>query len=280
MKKIIFNADDLGCSKENNQAVLYGYKSGIITSSSLIVNMAGFEDAVFKINSDLKDMTIGLHFNIIEGKSLTNANLLCDKYGNFNKNFIQIAYYANNKEFLNQIEKELRAQIEKALKYHNISHLDSHVHIHSIPNIFNLFIKTAKEYNIKFIRTQKEIPYITFNKSFNTKYPVNIIKNVLLNTLSRKNIELLNNSDIKTNDYLIGVLYTGMMEENTIINGLKRIKKDNTITEIIIHPYFDPKDSRKKNSCREYLITQNPNFKEKIERLGFVFSDYSDIRSN
>ena len=49
MKKIIINADDFGYSKENNEAIKLGYESGIITSTSLIVNLEGFENAVFEV---------------------------------------------------------------------------------------------------------------------------------------------------------------------------------------------------------------------------------------
>ena len=77
--------------------------------------------------------------------------------------------------------------------------------------------------------------------------------------------------EIKTNDYFIGVLYTGMMDENTIINGLKRIKRENSITEVIFHPTID---KNKKNNYKEFQITQNPNFKKELENLGFELTSY------
>ncbi|MCD7740363.1 MAG: ChbG/HpnK family deacetylase, partial [Candidatus Gastranaerophilales bacterium] len=181
MKKLIINADDFGYSKENNEAVKLGYESGIITSASIMANMNGFEHAVKEIFPAAQNLDLGFHFNIIEGKSLSAASLLCDSNNNFNSNYIQMIGKSSNKKFLNQIEQEFRTQIEKVLKYCSISHIDSHVHIHSIPAIFNLIIKLAGEYGIKYIRTQKEIPYIIWNKSFNGKYPVNILKNIILN---------------------------------------------------------------------------------------------------
>ena len=38
--------------------------------------------------------------------------------------------------------------------------VDSHVHVHSIPRIFELVCRLAKEYGIRQIRTQYEKPYI------------------------------------------------------------------------------------------------------------------------
>ncbi len=270
MKKIIMTADDFGYSKENNTAIKLGYEAGIINSTCIMANMPGFEHAVNEIIPLTPNLNIGFHFNIIEGKSLSDVPLLCDLKGNFNNDFIQILIKSQNKEFMQQTEKEFRAQIEKVLKYCKITHLNSHVHVHAIPAIFNLFIKLAQEYNIKFIRTQKEIPYILPKKSFNGKYPVNIIKNIVLNSFTLINKRRLKGSQINTNDYTIGVLYTGFMDEQSIIKGLKKIKKETSITEIIFHPYYSEEiPAKKENNYKEFLITQNPNFKQELENSGF-----------
>ena len=96
--------------------------------------------------------------------------------------------------------------------------------------------------------------------------------NILLNIFS-----LINKKEINTNDYFIGVLYTGMMNEKTIINGLKQIKKENSLTEIILHPTLN---KNRGNNYKEFEITQNPNFKNEIEKLGFELSNYSSFYPN
>ena len=265
MKKLIINADDFGISRETNLAIKQGFEAGIITATSLIVNLEAYEHAVNEILPTISNIDIGFHFNIIEGKSLTNQPLLCDKNGFFNNSYGKLILKSFNKEFLNQVETEFRAQVEKALKYCEISHIDSHVHTHAIPNIFKLISKLAKEYNIPYIRTQHEIPYIVWKKSFNIKFAINIIKNILLNTFTAVN------KNEKTNNFFIGVLYTGIMSENTILKGLSKIKKDNSITEVIFHPTID---ENKKGNYREFLITQNPNFKENLKNSGFALSNY------
>ena len=87
MKKVIINADDFGISKETNLAIKEGYENGIITSTSLIVNMDAFEHAIFEVLPTIQKLDIGFHFNIIEGKSLTNQSLLCDENGVFNQSY-------------------------------------------------------------------------------------------------------------------------------------------------------------------------------------------------
>ena len=279
MKKVIINADDFGLTKEINESVKLGYQSGLITSASIITNTEHFCHAVDVVLPQIKNIDLGFHFNIVEGKSLTHPSLLCDDKGFFNNSYVDLLFKMNNKNVLLQMEQEFEAQIERILKYHEISHLDSHVHIHSIPSIFKLFIKMAKKYNIKYIRLQKEIPYCIIRKSLNKKYMINIIKNILLNSFSFINSKVLKNeSDIKTNDYLIGVLYTGFMDENTIINGLKCIKKENSIVEIILHPSLciDEKNTHDLK-YNEFLITQNMDFLLLLNSCGYRQSNYQSL---
>ncbi|MBQ9246801.1 ChbG/HpnK family deacetylase [bacterium] len=276
MKKVIINADDFGYSENNNIAIKKGFEKGIITSTSLLANMTGFEHAIKEIVPQIENIDIGFHFNIMEGKSLSDCNLLCNTEGFFQNSYQKLIIKSKEKIFLNQLEKEFRTQIEKVMAHCKISHIDSHVHTHAIPDIFNLLLKLANEYKIGYIRTQKELPYIVPNKVLSLKFPVNIIKNLLLNTYTYINEKELINYEIKTNDYFIGVLYTGYMDEKSIINGLKQIKKENSVTEVIFHPYYAnsiPKE--KQHNYEEFLITQNPHLKKEIENMGFVLSDYS-----
>ena len=63
------------------------------------------------------------------------------------------------------------------------------------------------------------------------------------------------------------MLYTGYMDEESIILGLKNIKEEETITEVIIHPY------RKS----DYEITKSPTIRERIQETGFKLIKYKDI---
>ena len=279
MKKLIISADDFGYSKENNAAVLIGFQAGNITSAGLMANMAGFDNAVNEVLPAASGLDIGFHFNIVEGKSLTKSTLLCDSNGEFNYGFLNLLLSQNNKKLLEQIEIEFRAQIEKVLKYTTVSHIDSHVHVHAIPAIFNLVVKLAKEYNVQYVRTQNELPYTVTEKLLNSRFPANVIKNLLLNTLSNKNRKQLFKNNILSNDFIIGVLYTGYMDENAVYNGLKRINKENSLTEVLFHPYL-PEDiscSKRMNNYREFLITKTPKLRENIKNIGFDLVSYSDL---
>lgn len=274
-KKFILNADDFGMSKAFNKAVLEGYLNGFLSSASLCANGNAFNPAVNEIIPECPNLGIGVHLNIIEGRALTKAPQLTDKKGMFNKNYMWFILNSHNKKILEQIEFEFRTQIETIMNYTGVDHIDSHVHTHAIPQIFNLTASLAKEYKIPFIRTQFEEMYFvpSIIKHLNFNYPPNILKILLLNHYTRINKKTVLQYGLKTNDNLIGVGYTGMMDNMTVEYGLKVLDDDNCIAEALIHPCTY--NIHKKNKhYTEFLITQNKELKDKINRLGFEITNY------
>lgn len=276
-KKFILNADDFGLSKNINKGVVDGYNSGVLKSASLCANGDAFSASVNEIMPECPDLCVGVHLNLIEGKALkssTEIPMLTDADGNFNNGFVQLLAKSNNKTFLEQVEIEFRAQIEKILGYLKPAHIDSHVHTHAIPEIFAITCKLADEYGIPYVRTQFERPYLTpsIEKHINLKYPVNQIKVALLDTFTMKNRKTLAQyKNLKTNDFLVGVSYTGMMNNSTVESGLRALKsEENILVESLIHPYYSEKQD-------EYLITQNRDMKFKIENMGFEFTTYKEL---
>ena len=270
-KKFILNADDFGMSKAFNRAVLDGYHRGFLTSASLCANGKAFNAAVNEIIPECPNLGIGVHLNIIEGRSLTKAPMLTNKKGKFNKGYGQLMLMSNDPKFLEQVEFEFRTQIETVMNYTKVDHIDSHVHTHAIPNIFKIVARLAKEYNI---RTQHEEMYFvpSLKKHCNFKYPPNILKILLLNYFTSKNLQVAKEYGLLTNDFLIGVGYTGLMDNLTIEYGLKALEGD-CVAEALIHPCHYA-TSNKNQHYTEFLITQNKELKDKISRLGFELTNY------
>lgn len=278
-KKFILNADDFGMSDAYNRAILEGYQSGILKSASLVANGEAFEEAWKTVIPSCPDLGVGVHLNIIEGKSLClHLDKLTDDDGNFNNSYAQLLLKSINfrdKTFMEQVEREFRAQIEEVMKRTKVTHIDSHVHTHSIPRIFELTAKLAKEYGIKQIRTQFEKPYLMpdVNRLLTMKYPVNLIKVALLDFFTIINRKQVKNYELNTNDYLLGVSFTSMMNSLAISYGLMAIKNNNIIAEALIHP-CRYEDGTIDNHFVEFQITKNQKLKEKIEKLGFEITNY------
>lgn len=274
-KKFILNADDFGMSKAFNRAVLNGYHNGFLSSASLCANGKAFNAAVNEIIPECPNLGIGIHLNITEGRSLTKAPLLTNKRGKFNNNYFRLLFKSCNEKFLKQVEFEFRTQIETVMNYSKVDHIDSHYHIHAIPNIFKITAKLAKEYNIKQIRTHYEEFYFApgIKKHLNIKYPCNVSNIILLNYFTSINKKSIQEFNLRTNNYILGIEYSGLMDNFTIEHGLKTVEDEECIIEACIHPCHFA-NTRKNQHYKEFLITQNKELKDKILRLGFEITNY------
>lgn len=288
-KKLIFSADDFGKCEEMDYAILKGFENGILTSTCIMANGDNYDHAVNEIYPQCSQIGMGCHLNIIEGKSLlnkTSTSRLCDISGNYNKGYLQMLANSSDKKFLAEVEAEFRVQIEKILSdfsNEQIDHINSHVHTHSIPAIFEITAKLAQEYGIPSIRTQCEVPYFVPNVSKYVNMGIldtglNIVKNTLLNMFTPQNKDTARKYNLKTNDFFIGLLFTGHMDKITVLNGLKAVKKENSVTEVLVHPYLYSSNT-KIDLCKqiEYLLTQDETLNSEIVKIGYDFSKFSNI---
>lgn len=271
VKKFILNSDNFGLSPDYNRAVLNGYNNGFLKSASLVANGSAFDAAVNEILPECPKISIGVHLNLTTGKSLSRSNLLTDSVGNFNLNFLSALFKSSNPEFLKQVEKEFRVQIEKIASVVKITHIDSAGHIHAIPAIFEIVCKLANEYKIPYVRTHFEEFYVVpdLKSNLNIRYPLNIFKLITLNILTLKNRETIKKYDLKTNNYIVGVTYSGMMSNKVLEAGLKTLSdEDDFVSEGVISPASYLRNINDSNS-REFKLTQDKILEDTIYRMGY-----------
>lgn len=158
--RLIVRGDDMGFSHSGNQALIKCYKEGIETSIEVIVPSPWFPEAV-KLLEQNNGIDVGLHFAItsewdnIKWRPMTDAPSLRNKDGYFypmlfhNNNYPQQAVLDNTWQ-LADVEKELRAQIEMALKYiPRLSHVSGHMGSTAFtPEVKEMAKRVAKEYNL------------------------------------------------------------------------------------------------------------------------------------
>ncbi|GBF23265.1 putative molybdopterin converting factor subunit 2 [Candidatus Gastranaerophilus sp. (ex Termes propinquus)] len=285
-KYFILTADDFGMSETYDNAVLTGYLEGFLTSACICTNGLSYDYALSYVLPKCENIDLGVHLNIIEGKSLTDCPLLTDEEGYFRYGFLSLLLKSqglSRKKFLNQVELEFRAQIEKLKNdlrslsgRHQIVFLNSHVHTHAIENIFEITARLSREYGIKFIRTQSEKLY-TSGEAVQVPRFVNILKVLILNYLSLKNRKRVEKYGLLTNDYILGVGYTGEMSEDTIYCGAKSLSgaKFGSIVEALIHPSDDKYADEAR--YREFEASLSLRLKEDIEKLGFKVSGFRNL---
>jgi chitin disaccharide deacetylase len=175
--KLIINADDFGINSNVNEAIVKCFQKDIINSTTVMANMDGFAEAIELAKLHRFTNCIGLHINLIEGKSLTDLSGtgFTDEHGIFIKNAIK-----NPKIFINpilrkKIKSEILTQYNKLLENGiQPTHLDSHVHVHILPYLVPIFVKIAKETNQKIrivtVTKRKNIFIMIYNTLLNRHY--------------------------------------------------------------------------------------------------------------
>lgn len=153
-KLLMIHADDAGLSHAENRATIQALEKGMVNSYSIMVPCPWFHEmALFAKSRPQYDM--GLHLTLTcewetyrFGPVLPVSEVpgLVDEHGHFFRKREQLRQNATAEE----VEKELRAQIEKALGMGlKPTHLDSHMYsVGSHPDFFKVYKRLGKQYGL------------------------------------------------------------------------------------------------------------------------------------
>lgn len=235
-KLLIIHADDAGLSHSENRATIHSLKNGFVNSYSVMVPCPWFyEMALFaKENPDVDN---GIHLTLTcEWENykfgpvlpISEVSSLVDENGYFFKKRDDLQKNA----LPEHIEKELRAQIEKALKFGlKPTHIDSHMYsVGAHPNFFKIYKKLGKEYGLP----------------------------VLINEQLMAMVGLNSELCIEDDDFIIDNTYVGeysYFEKGNLANFYTDILEGLSagVNLILIHPAFD--DDEMKG-----VTVNHPNF--------------------
>lgn len=156
-KLLILHADDLGVAHSVNAASFDALNKGVISSASVMVptpwitEVAAYAKA--HPNADLGlHLTLTSEWETYKWGSVASSDKvpsLLDSTGSFPSDVPPVAARAR----LDEVERELRAQIERALALGiRPTHVDSHMGaLFSKPELFAVYAKVAREYRLPFL---------------------------------------------------------------------------------------------------------------------------------
>jgi predicted glycoside hydrolase/deacetylase ChbG (UPF0249 family) len=153
-KLLILHADDLGMSHSENSATIYGMEHGSINSASIMVPTPWFSEiAAYARAHPMADL--GLHLTLTSEWSYLKWGPVASKSevpGLVNKNGFLFSSVdsVHRSATTAEVEKELRAQIEKAKQFGvDFTHLDSHMGtIFGKAEFLKVLIKLGREYKV------------------------------------------------------------------------------------------------------------------------------------
>lgn len=148
LKKLIVNADDFGLTEGNTIATILCHETGILTSTTLMVNMP-YANLAASLAAKHPTLGVGVHLVLTIGRPLVEgAKSFTDEDGNFRRP----SSYEDGKPHadLDELYTEWKAQIEKFIEImgRKPTHIDSHHHVHSRPWHMEVTMRLAKEYDL------------------------------------------------------------------------------------------------------------------------------------
>lgn len=212
MYELIINADDFGLNESCTKAICQAFSESLITDTTMVANGTAFVEAVECIQKLGLQNKIGIHFNLTEGKPLTRAIASMPSFsenGAFHGKINRVKQLSKAEK--SAVYEELSAQVEKLEQAGiEITHADSHHHIHTGIFIAPLFARVCKEHGINKVRLHRNIGSIS-----KVKRIVKKLYNHWLHTEGFKTTE-----------------FFGSMEDVECVG----VRDD---LEIMVHPEFD-----------------------------------------
>jgi len=215
--KLVINADDFGMSSLVNSAILKAFQDNLISSTSIMANMPGFEEACMLARDYGLNGKIGVHLNLIEGQPLTSRIKQCPRFccedEVFNGKPLRRVFHLS-KEDMGAVEDEFTAQVSACItKGIRPTHIDSHHHSHTGWAVGSVALHVAKKMGISAVRLSGYF-----------KHKISITKKMYK---AAYNTRLIVHGLAKTRvSYSLPVAMT-----------LKELPKG--IVEIVVHPRFD-----------------------------------------
>jgi len=221
-KRLIVTADDVGLHRGMTEGAIRAHTDGVVTACSIVANGAAFEHAVERLR-DVPTLVTGIHLALVEERPLTeNAASLVGANGLFAEGYASFATsYFLRRIKLDEVERELRAQIERVLRTGlTIAHANGHQHVHLLPSVFEIVQRLAEEYRIGYVRIVDERGTMSARGG----------ALAMLSVLGRR---ARSRARTKTNDRTIGVMGAGHLNAESIIALLDDVRGT---TELVCHP--------------------------------------------
>ena len=203
-------------------------------------------------------VSLTIHLNLVEGKALSplhKVSSLTDPDGVFRPSFGKLLLVSCvpvlRGRFLHQIRTEFRHQIRRCKPYFDDPafcqqiRLDSHVHFHMIPVVFDAMIQAAKleDLHPSYIRIPKEpvFLYLKHLPCLEHVRPVNFLKVLILNLLALRARLRYGSTPLDAAPALFsGVMLSGYMSKKNVRailpDFLALCKKKNQGLEMLFHP--------------------------------------------
>lgn len=281
MAEIIFHADDFGATPQVSENILECIEKGRCSSISMLPQDKYFDESMAMLGAVKEKVRISIHLNIAEGPCLSakeKVPLLVDERGMFNTSFFKILLWSftpMRSRLKTQLKHEIGAQID-ALKEVSVPlRIDSHQHYHMIPLFLETVLECVEErkLTIDFIRIPAEslVPLFKNPDLIFTVRPINLVKNIVLNTLNILDAGMLKAYRSRTAVFF-GIMLSGGMDKERVERMLpafeKIADKKGLPLEVLAHPGGESNAAmlmdQKNRDCAEFYMGEGRRIEKQM----------------
>ena len=291
MKRLIVNADDFGFTRGVNAGVARAFKTGILTSATIMANGDAFEDAI-EIARANPNLSVGCHLSVVGGRPVAPARdveSLVDSDGMLPATLTQLMIkLARGQVQSSDIEREFRAQVERVVAAGiTPSHLDSHKHSHTHPHVMRALGRVAREFRIGSVRNPFESVFapIQVGATARAKRAVYLKQYAMSAAIALRAASfkrLAREYGLRTPDFFFGVRLTGLLDSEAIQNLIRSSRQGTT--ELMCHPaVYDGELERartrlKREREQELEALTDTSVRRLIDEQGIKLISYRELR--
>lgn len=282
-RRLIVNADDLGYTPGVTRGIINAHRTGIVTSTSVMVNMPAARESIELTLQEAPFLGLGLHLTLTAGAPVLPPGEVSDLLDPDDQ-FLNRHALATRLDLVNynQIRAELWAQAD--LFYQWVGrwpdHLDSHHHMTYVhPQMLEAMLDLARELGVPIRRPFSD------DRSSTTPFLVEMgivadqpMGEARVNELA----SLMSQSQIPMPDRFISDFYGSHVALGDLLNYLVDIAE--SVTELMCHPaemddqlrrmsgYVEPREI-------ELVSLTHPSVKELLVSRGVDLIGFGAIRS-
>lgn len=270
-RRLIVNADDFGLSHSVNEAVIRAHREGVLTSASLMVNEAGFDEAV-KLAKENPKLGVGLHLVLLQGHSALppeKISGLVNSHDEFSNSPVGAGLkYFFKRGLREQLRSEIHTQFEKFhLTGLTLDHVNGHLNLHLHPTIFKVLMADSEELGIRHFRLTRDC-LARSRKMSRGHLAYKISHAAIFEWLSRRARGLLRQKNVKHAQITFGLLQNGHVDEDYILKLLMELPYGDS--ELYSHPSLD-------RSKHEFDALISPRVREQIQKSAITLIRYQDL---
>ncbi len=283
-KRLIVNADDFGISDGISRGILEAHTKGIVTSTSVMVNMSDVGAAIKMCNSDAPLLGMGLHITLTWGKPILPASevpSLVNDEGLFKDIFHIQPSTINTKQLRAEINAQYKRFCELADKAPD--HIDAHQFAANLsPAGFEMIIELALKNRIP-IRTPTPFLYAEIMKDLANSMGGGRIDGQMLATMEmciEPNRQLLvQHGRPKWTDFFEYHFFDRGSNRENLLRILKNLPEGTT--ELMCHPGYgmdlENNEGYRELREKELDILTDPEIRQLVKSERIRLIKFSDI---